>query len=119
MIPSDVEPISRVYASESVSGGEQAIGASGTGDGGDPSRAEGELVEGPEVEEAQQLTPMPSPTLPSQSERMVHRITHLPYCSWCDVFKHSAVSERISRQPWTSACSRSSLSTTCSDSRKG
>ena len=58
MIPSDVMPISPVYASESSSGGEQAIGASGTGDGGDPSSAEGEFVEGPEVEEAQQQAPM-------------------------------------------------------------
>ena len=83
MIHSDVEPISPVYASESAEG-EQATGASGAGDGGDPSSAEGELVEAPEAEEVQQQASMPSPTLPSHSERMEHRITHLPYRSWCD-----------------------------------
>ena len=65
MIPSDVEAISPVYHSEFSSGGEQAIGASGTCGEGDPSSAEGELVEVPEIEEAQLQTPMPSPTLPS------------------------------------------------------
>ncbi len=83
MIHSDVEPISPVYASESAEG-EQATGASGAGDGGDPSSAEGELVEAPEAEEVQQQASMPSPALPSHSERMEHRITHLPYRSWCD-----------------------------------
>ena len=73
MIHSDVEPISPAYASE-LAGGEQATRASGAGDGGDPSSAEGELVDTPEVEEVQQQAPMPSPTLPSQSERMEHRI---------------------------------------------
>ena len=47
MIPSDVEPISLLYHSEFSWGSEQAIGASGTGDGGDPSRAEGEFVVDP------------------------------------------------------------------------
>ena len=84
MIRSDIEPISPVYASESSSEGVQANVASGTGDGGDPSRAEGELAEGPEVEEAQLQALMPSPALPSQSERMKPRIGHLPYRSWCD-----------------------------------
>ena len=83
MIHSDVKPISPVDVSESA-GGEQATGASGTGDGGDPSSAECELVETPEVEEAQQQAPMPSLTLPSQSKRMEHRITHLPYRPWFD-----------------------------------
>ena len=83
MIHSDVEPISPPVYSSELAGGEQATRASGAGDGGDPSSAEGELVETPEVE-VQQQAPIASPTLPSQSERMEHRITHLPYRSWCD-----------------------------------
>ena len=83
MIHSDVEPISPPVYSSELAGGEQATRASGAGDGGDPSSAEGELVESPEVE-VQQQAPIASPTLPSHSERMEHRITHLPYRSWCD-----------------------------------
>ena len=83
MIHPDVEPISPPVYSSEVTGGEQATGASRTGDGGDSSNAEGEIVESAEVE-VQQQPPTSSPTLPSQSERMEHRITHLPYRSWCD-----------------------------------
>ena len=43
----------------------------------------GELVETPEIEKAQQQAPMPSPTVPSKSERMEYRITHFLYRSWC------------------------------------
>ena len=52
MLHPDVEPKSPVYHSEFGSGGEQTIGASGAGGGGDPSYTEGELVEGPSLEEA-------------------------------------------------------------------
>ena len=83
MIPQDFEPISPpVYFSESA-GGERATGASSSGDGGDSNSAAGEIMESSEVE-VQQQKPIASPTLPSQSERMEHRITHLPYRSWCD-----------------------------------
>ena len=80
--PDPVQPISPIYHSEQDSGGELATRASGDGDGGDTSQTEGELVEGPEEVQAQK--PMPSPVLPSQSVRRKHRITHLPYRSWCD-----------------------------------
>ena len=75
------------------------MGASGTGNGGDPSSAEGELVDTLEAEEAQQQAPKPTPTLPSQSERTEHQITHLPYRSWCDEFVESFGRERSHRSP--------------------
>ena len=33
--------------------------------------------------EAEPLTTAPSPTMPSASEAEEHRITHIPYRSWC------------------------------------
>ena len=37
-----------------------------------------------EAEDAQSRTTRPSPTLPSASEFKAHKITHIPYRSWCD-----------------------------------
>ena len=94
MIHSDVEPISPPVYSSELAGGEQATRASGAGDGGDPSSAEGELVESPESE-VQQQAPIASPTLPSQSERMEHRITHLPLNGVTSALKASAANALI------------------------
>ena len=103
MIHQDVEPISPpVYFSESA-GSERATGASSSGDGGDSSNAAGEIVESSEVE-IQQQTPIASPTLPSQSERMEHRITHLPYRSWCDECVEAFGRERAHRSAALDAC---------------
>ena len=54
-------------------------------------------MEAPEVEEVRQQAPMPSPTLPSLSERMEHGITHFPYRSWCDECVEAFGRERAHR----------------------
>ena len=41
-----------------------------------------EVVES--VEEAQPANTLPSPYMPTQSERDDHEVTHAPYVSWCE-----------------------------------
>ena len=71
-----------ILSSETSEGGAAAVADSGTG-GSNIGSASSEHVEDVELEEVQAQKSLPTPYLPTQSERMAHRITHLPYRSWC------------------------------------
>ena len=101
--PDSVEPISPVYHSEIASEGEQATAASGETKWGAASPEvvqyceASELIKGPSGEEVQAQNPMPSPAMPTQSVRQVHRITHLPITRGAmNALKHFAVKQHVS-----------------------
>ena len=71
-----------ILSSETSEGGAAAVADSGSG-GSNIGSASSEHVEDKEPEEVQAQRSLPTPYLPTQSERMAHRITHLPYRSWC------------------------------------
>ena len=103
MVKADaIRPPVPAFSSELCSGDGQAAAASGSGlEVSTDSAVEEPSVQGDEVQKHRVL---PTPHLPTQSERMAHRITHLPYRSWCpecveafareQAHKASALSER-------------------------
>ena len=72
------ESISPLFPTELGSGGAQATAADGT------AHADEELTNTPiEPEEVRQQHVPPTPYLPTLSELQEHRVSHLPYRSWC------------------------------------
>ena len=82
----NVEAISpAVLPTELASGGEQASAKIGDDNGGVASQAHGEVIEGPNEEEIQTQSTLPSPVMPTSAMRAEHKACgHLPYRSWCD-----------------------------------
>ena len=92
----NVEAISpAVLPTELASGGEQASAETGDDDGGVTSQAHGEVIEGPNEEEIQTQSTLPSPVMPTSAMRAEHKACgHLPFRSWCD---HCVVRPRRKR----------------------
>ena len=50
----------------------------------DDEETQGEVVDGGEEQEVQPASTLPTPYMPSQSERDDHNLSHAQYRSWCE-----------------------------------
>ena len=90
-----------VFPLEVDSGGGPAAEAIGVGVDGSEKQLVGDLIDEAPVDEVQAHKSLPTPVLPSLSERMEHRITHLPYRSWCPECVEAFARERAHKSAMT------------------
>ena len=83
-----------VYPRDVDSGGGPAAEANGASVDGSEKQVIEDLVDESPVDEVQAHKSLPTPVLPSLSERMEHRITHLSYRSWFPEWVEAFARER-------------------------